>query len=123
MAIASSIIAAGIGAAGALGSAAIGAGGAKSAAKAQMKMYQQTRADLAPYMTTGTSALNQIAKLWGLGPGGSGIPDTGAMMTALENFPGYQFGLQQGIKGLDQSAASRGLLLSGAQLEDAQKFG
>jgi hypothetical protein len=96
---------------------------ANKATDAQMQMYQQTRTDLAPYMSTGTGALAQLAKLWGIGPGGTGIPDTAGMMSALENFPGYQFGREQGVKALDQSAASRGLLLSGAQIEDAQKFG
>lgn len=54
---------------------------------------------------------------------GTGIPNTAAMFTALENFPGYQFGLQQGQAALDRSAASQGLLLSGAQLQAAQEFG
>lgn len=118
----------------AVGSAVISAHGASSAANAQkdaantaaatqLQMYNQTRSDLLPYMTTGTSALGQLANLWGIGPGGNGTPNAAAATSALTQFPGYQFGLQQGGQALDRSAASRGLLLSGAQLQDSQKFG
>lgn len=41
----------------------------------------------------------------------------------LENYPGYQFQLNQGVQALDRSAASRGLLLSGGQLKDVTQFG
>lgn len=127
-------LAAVIGAVGAIGGAAISAHGAQSAANTQanaanqaaatqLQMYNQTRSDLLPYMTTGTSALGQLANLWGIGPGGNGTPNAAAATSALTQFPGYQFGLQQGGQALDRSAASRGLLLSGAQLQAAQQFG
>jgi hypothetical protein len=57
------------------------------------------------------------------GSTGTGIPNTAAMTTALENTPGYQFTLGQGTQALDRSAASKGLVLSGAQLKDAQAYG
>lgn len=41
----------------------------------------------------------------------------------LENEPGYQFGLDQGRNTIDQSAASRGALLSGKTLKDLMSFG
>lgn len=41
----------------------------------------------------------------------------------LENDPGYQFGMNQGMQALDRSAAARGSLLSGATLKAAQRFG
>lgn len=41
----------------------------------------------------------------------------------LENEPGYQFGMNQGMQALDRSAAARGNLLSGASLKAAQRFG
>src|SRR5208282_6693811 len=43
--------------------------------------------------------------------------------SALTQYPGYQFGLQQGNLAQQQSAASQGLLLSGSQLQAAQTFG
>lgn len=44
----------------------------------------------------------------------------------MQNFqqaPGYQFALDQGIKGLDASAAKRGLLASGNQEQAVQNYG
>jgi hypothetical protein len=117
-----------------IGSAVISAHGAQSAANTQanaanqaaatqLQMYNQTRTDLMPYMTTGSAALSQLANLWGIGPGGSGTPNAAAATSALTQFPGYQFGLNQGVQALDRSAASRGLALSGAQLQATQQFG
>lgn len=40
----------------------------------------------------------------------------------LENTPGYQFSLQQGLKGVQNQMASQGLGLSGAQLKGAESF-
>lgn len=133
-----------------LGAAAIGAGGSilaantqadatqqaantsaaasQQATQTQLQMYNQTRSDLQPFTQTGTSALSGLSQL--LGPSGPistllGLgPNGAAGATAqLQNMPGYQFALQQGGQALDRSAASRGLLLSGGQLKDAQTFG
>lgn len=41
----------------------------------------------------------------------------------LQNEPGYQFGMDQGMQALDRSAAARGNLLSGATLKAAQRYG
>lgn len=129
-------IAAAVSGAAMLGSAAIGAVGTnaaantaanaqKQAANTQLSMFNQTRQSLAPFVQTGTGALSQLANLWGIGPGGTagGGPNAAAAMSQLTQFPGYQFGLSQGIQGLDRSAASRGLTLSGAQLKGAQQYG
>ena len=149
--IAAAIIGAGALSAGAgVYSAVSGSDAAKSAAQAQLQaaqgaqntqlsMFNQTQANLAPYNQMGQSALSQLAGLFGLGgntatPGGpaslfgfgAGGPNNqtaGSSLSALQNYPGYQFGLQQGGQALDRSAASRGLLLSGAQLQDSQQFG
>lgn len=113
-------------------------------------IYGATSQALAPYMSVGTSALQQLAGLWGLpygtsspftaqtgggaaggpwgaagGAGGSGlgVPNTQAMFSALQNFPGYQFGLQQGTQALNHGAMAKGLSLSGGAAEDLMKFG
>jgi hypothetical protein len=44
-------------------------------------------------------------------------------LAELQATPGYQFQLQQGQQALNQSAAARGGMLSGAQLKAAQGFG
>ncbi|MNC55475.1 hypothetical protein D3C75_1050080 [compost metagenome] len=41
---------------------------------------------------------------------------------SLQNTPGYQFALQQGLKGVQNQMANRGLGLSGAQLKGATGF-
>ena len=100
---------------------------ANKAAQTQLTMYNNTKESLAPFTNTGQSAITQLASLFGLNTNGSGGTSTGpnaqAATEALSQLPGYQFGMDQGQQALDRSAASRGQLLSGAQLEDAQKFG
>jgi hypothetical protein len=123
-----------IGGIGSIASGLIGSNAAQSAAQSQLQaaqlasqtqlgIFNQTQANLAPYNQAGQSALSQLASLFGLGPGGSGQPNAAAATSALTNFPGYQFGLQQGNLAQQQSAASQGLLLSGAQLQASQQFG
>jgi hypothetical protein len=46
-----------------------------------------------------------------------------SQLDALRQAPGYQFRLQEGINSRDASAASRGLLLSGAQQRAVERFG
>lgn len=99
------------------------ANAAAAGQQSQLQMYQQTRSDLAPYMTTGNAAMSQLASLFGIGTGGPTAATAASATDALTKYPGYQFGVQQGQQALDRSAASKGLLLSGAQLKDAQRFG
>lgn len=46
--------------------ASAGAAGADAATAESARQFDQTRADFAPYRTTGTGALNQLARLFGL---------------------------------------------------------
>lgn len=98
---------------------------AQLASQTQLGIFDRTQANLQPYNNMGQSALAQLASLFGLGPGGGG--PTGATAdaatSALTKYPGYQFGLKQGNLAQQQSAASQGLLLSGAQLQASQIFG
>lgn len=112
-------------------------GGSKSAdasgAAAQQSKEQQaqTRADLMPYNTAGQSAMNQLQ---GLNTAGftAGQPNyldmaqaaiPGTMTQAqLESTPGYQFQMQQGLQATQNSAAARGLGVSGAALKGAATF-
>lgn len=78
----------------------------------------------------GTSGLSALTAALGGGASNgattgatSGVPNTSAMFNSLANFPGYQFGLDQGIQSLDRSAAARGLDLSGGQLKDTLQYG
>jgi hypothetical protein len=86
------------------------ANAAKYAADLQNQQFQTTQANLSPYMGIGTQALPQYLSLLGLGSGG-----TAGIQSALQNMPGYQFALQQGMKGAANTASGSGLNLSGAQ--------
>jgi hypothetical protein len=90
----------------------------KAQAQAQ-KQFEQQRADLAPWRTTGGQALGASADLLGLNG-----PDAAA--TAMGNFqqsPGYQWSMDQGMRAVDAGAAARGMLRSGATLKAEQTFG
>lgn len=96
---------------------------AQLAANTQLGIFNQTQANLAPYNKVGQSAVSQLAALFGIGAGGPSSGTANFATSALTNYPGYQFGFQQGNTALAQDAASRGLLLSGSQLQAAQTFG
>lgn len=103
---------------GALATAAVGAYGANQQGKAgkgaanaanaatalQREIYERSRTDLMPYMLTGQRAVSELGQL-----------NAGDFSSFTES-PDYQFTRDQGIKGLDRSAASRGTQYSGGQL-------
>ena len=94
---------------------------------AQKEMYQQGRADLAPYREGGTTAQNQLMMLLGIGgdqtaPGyGKYARDFG--MSDFTTDPGYQFRLEQGMRALNASAAAKGMGMSGANIKGATEYG
>jgi hypothetical protein len=95
----------------------------------QQRMYDQTRADFAPYRESGTANLNQLNTLLGIG-GNTGAADYGRFKTAdftPTDFaagidPGYAFRVKEGLKGIDRQAAARGGLISGNALKAASGF-
>jgi hypothetical protein len=108
-----------------LGSAVIGASATKSASKKQSKaadaatqlqreMFETTNQQQAPYREAGYTALNDLLGLRNFDP----APDAASVMAE----PGYQFGMQQGMRGIESSAAARGMGLSGAALKAASRF-
>lgn len=77
----------------------------------QREMADRARADQEPWRQAGIGALNRLA----------GTSDfTGS---DLANDPGYQFGLNEGLKGVQHSAAAQGSLLSGATLKALNRYG
>lgn len=88
----------------------------------QRRQYDLNRADYAPYITSGQSAVNQLAA--GLAPGGRFSTPTPFDFRYDQNTdPNYGFRFSEGMKALDRSAASRGGLLSGATLRGVTRFG
>lgn len=140
------LVAAGVGAAGAIGGAAISSSAASSASKAStaadtaatteeananaanlaetQREFNTTQTNEAPFLTTGTSALDTLANVYGLStaaPGATGAsgataanPNGGADYSSFYQSPDYQFTLQQGLKGVQASQAANGSLESGA---------
>lgn len=109
------------GAALAVGSAAYQANRANKAAGAQeraagaanalsQQQFEQTRADLSPYMGVGADAAARLQQL-----------QAGDMSGFFES-PDYQFNLSQGIGGIDRGAAARGSLFSGGTDADRIRF-
>ena len=102
----------------------------ESALAFQKAMYDQTRADFAPYRESGVANLNQLNTLLGIG-GNTGAADYGRFATAdftPEQFranqdPGYGFRFSEGQKAVDRQAAARGGLISGNALKASQAFG
>jgi len=113
-----------------LGGAALGAGaqviGALSGASKQREardqannmLFQQLsqyRNLLGPYLEGGTAAMGKYRELLGTAPS----PDVQA---ALESIPGYQFTREQGIRGVTQANAARGLTDSGAVMREIARY-
>lgn len=73
----------------------------------QWEMYQQGRDDQEPWRKAGTDALARLQE----------TPDFSFTSEDYDFFadPSYQFRKEQSLNALDQSAASRGRVLSGAQ--------
>lgn len=141
-------------------------GAANSANALQRYIYDQNRADQAPWTNIGAQAIGMLGSVYGfdptsnpyaqpaqgqqqpqqfnalsrfgrtedviggVGPGGGqqGPAQPGGGMNpgnfeAFFNSPDYQFTRDQGLQALDRSAASRGRLYSGSQMNAAQQFG
>jgi hypothetical protein len=125
-----------------LGAGALGAGasiyGSSQAAKAQkdaanqanatqLQMYNQQRADLAPYSEAGVEGMNALRSYLGVG-GDTSAANYGGynQRFGMDQFtadPGYAFRLSEGMKGLNANAAARGGLISGAALKAATNYG
>lgn len=102
------------------------ANASNNAAQVQQNMYNQSREDAAPYRDVGQNALYHQAALYGLDYEGAPGTVEDRYETAMNRFketPSYQFRVSEGINALDNSAASRGRLRSGAQDQAITKFG
>jgi len=78
------------------------------ATRLQANIFEQQRADLAPWRAAGERGLQRFEQA--LGPG-------------FAESPGYRFALDQGIRTIDRAAAARGMLGSGARLQALTRYG
>lgn len=92
-------------------------GSAEAANNTQRDQYNQTRADQAPWRQAGEQSLAQLNALMQPGGGLTGRFDG----SNVSNEPGYAFGMQQGMRGIDNSASARGGI-GGAALKAGTRY-
>ncbi len=139
----------GVGAATGLAGAAVSSSASKSAADTQAdaanraadlqnQQWQQTQANLKPYMQLGSSSISPLLAAMGYNvtqnsDGTYSFNGTNPNNILQQQFsapteaqaqatPGYQFTLNQGLKSVQNSAAARGLGTSGAALKGASTY-
>ena len=111
----------------AAGDAADTAAGASREASAasiaeQRRQYDLSRADYAPYLAAGTTAVNRLRT--GVEAGGEFGSATPFNFKYDQNTdPGYGFRFDQGMRGVNASMAAKGMGLSGAGIKGATEFG
>lgn len=126
-----------------VGSAVVGAAASSSAAGKQAsaagkaadqsaEAAAQIREDLSPYTQLGTDAINPLWSAMGYTTDANGNQVINPNSTLqqqfsfdgsdLANTPGYQFALQQGLKGTNNALAAQGLGLSGAQAKGLSSY-
>lgn len=84
----------------------------------QLDQLAQQRADQAPWLAAGKSALSQLAS--GTAPGGDLVRSFSLSDFAAD--PGYNFRISEGEKGIQRAASARGGLYSGATLKALARF-
>ena len=92
----------------------------------QKEMFDRQVALQEPFRQAGLTSQAELMRQMGLG-GDAASQGYGNMlrdftMTDYQEDPGYNFRLQEGLKGLDRQAAARGGLISGAALKAASDF-
>ncbi len=136
------IVAAGVGAAGSIGSALIGSHAAGKAAGQQVaaenqaldfqkQVYGNQVTNEQPYVDAGKATIGQLAGQLQNGTFGAGsnpnfaVPSPFSAPTAAQAAatPGYQFTFDQGMRGVNASAAARGGALSGGAIKAAAQYG
>lgn len=113
--------------------------GYDAATREQARQFDLSREDSAPYRAVGESALNQLARMYGLsGNDAANVsgpidPNTGQPMgaqvgpgapdySAFYDSPDYQFARDEGLRGIERSAAARGGLASGNTLAALTRY-
>lgn len=130
-------LSAGIGGAGALGSALIGSNAAGKASRAQMDaannalsfqkgVYESNKGNLQPWINNGSNAMYSLASLYGLptpqNPQG-GAAGVNAGWEAFKGLDAYKFPFEQGNLALERQLNAQGRTQSGAQARATQQFG
>ena len=89
-------------------------GAARDATELQRQMFERINAQQGPYRDAGYAALGDLMGLRNFDP-------TPTMESVMAE-PGYEFGRQEGMRGIENRAAARGLGQSGAALRALTRF-
>jgi|SRR5690349_149164 len=92
-----------------------------SANKLNKRQWNYIKGETAPFVSGGRNAYDKL--LQSFGAQGGTWAGVAPNFDFLTQSPDYQFALQQGGQALDRSAAAKGRLYSGAQLQAQQGFG
>jgi len=91
-----------------------------------LQMYNQTREDTQDFRDVGRGAVTSLAQLYGLpteaNPEGGEAFSEGAV-TQFERSPDYAYAFDEGRRAREASAASRGMLQSGAMQRELTEYG
>lgn len=101
---------------------------ANNASQMQWNEFDKNQQNLQPYMNIGTNAINPMYRSMGLNADGS--RDMSNPLNQQFSFnpgdltktPGYQFAFTQGMQGINNSSAAKGLGMSSANMRDAARF-
>lgn len=88
----------------------------------EQKQIDQSRLDNADWLSAGRGAVNQLAQRTGAGGDLSGQSNAFSTPFNFQADPGYAFRQAEGMKGITNSAAARGMLLSGAALKASSRY-
>lgn len=97
------------------------ANAANNAAAMQQNQFNQMRQSLQPYMDLGSGSIPQLMGLLNSNKLNAQF-SFNPTQQQLEQTPGYQFALQQGLKGVNNSMSARGLGNSGAQAKAITQY-
>ena len=96
---------------------------ANRAADLQHQEYLKNIELQAPFREAGLTAQNKLLDYMGLSAGAGGKYAKDFSMQDFQQDPGYAFRLNEGMKGLNATAAARGGLISGNALRAATQYG
>lgn len=101
---------------------------ADRASQMQWNEFNQVRQSQQPYMNLGQAAINPMMSAMGYHSDMSKDMSNPLNQqfsfdpSHLDQTPGYQFALQQGMQGINNSSAAKGLGMSSANMRDAGRF-
>lgn len=99
---------------------------ANRATDTQKQMFDQNKADLAPWREGGQQGNNALLQFLGIGPNGFDSNAPGMKPFGAADFktdPGYQFALNQGENAIINKRSAMGGVLSGNTLKDLSDYG